>query len=131
MNWGEERGNTRSMESVSNPSWGFGMNLISPRSFSAVHFGTVPANQKAAHDFSIFKNQPVRSSHWLGFKILRYRLFVQKKDQLTQTNRRRHLSLHVILEEEESDYAKYSSETTLKKIKAWSENMFEISNCEE
>lgn len=49
-----------------------GKNLIGPRSFSAVHFGTVPANQKAAHDFSIFKIQPIRSSHWLGFKILRY-----------------------------------------------------------
>lgn len=83
MNWGEEHGKMKKMESDSIPSHFLGVNLIGPRSFSAVHFGTVPANQKAAHDFSIFKNQPVRSSHWLGFKILRYRLFARKKNQLT------------------------------------------------
>lgn len=88
-----------------------------------MRFGTVPANQKAAHEFSIFKNQPRRSCRWLGFKILRYRIFAGK-NQVARNGRRR-LSLHVILEEEKSDYAKYSSETTLKKIKARSENMSE------
>lgn len=88
-----------------------------------MRFGTVPANRKAAHEFSIFKNQPRRGSRWLGFKILRYRLCAGK-DQLTRSGRRR-LSPHIILEEEKSDYAKYSSETTLKKIKARSENMSE------
>lgn len=66
-------------ESDSNPSRFSGMNLVGPRNFGTVCFRTVPANQKAAHDFSIFKNQPIRSSHWLGFKILRYQLFAQKK----------------------------------------------------
>lgn len=64
MKQGEEHG---SMESDSNPPWAFGMNLISPRSFSAVHFGTVPANQKAAHDFSIFKTN--RSGALTGWDL--------------------------------------------------------------
>lgn len=77
--WKHQKKKTKTTESDSNPSWFSGMNLVGPRNFGAVRFGTVPANQKAAHDFSIFKNQPIRSSHWLGFKILRYRLFAQKR----------------------------------------------------
>lgn len=84
MNRGEQCGNTKKKWSQTPIPLAFwGVNLIGPRSFSAVHFGTVPANQKVAHDFSIFKNQPIRSSHWLGFKILRYQLFARKKNQLT------------------------------------------------
>lgn len=77
MSWGEEHGKEMESDTIASRVWG--VNLLGPRSFRAVHFGTVLANQKAAHDFSIFKNQPIRSSHWLGFKILRYQLFAWKK----------------------------------------------------
>lgn len=68
-----------------------------------------------------------KSLHCLGFKLLRYWLFALRKRRKNNRQRRPFASHYHRRRRRKKTtyYAKYSSKTTLKKIKAWLENMLE------